>query len=135
MTKSYISLNFNDFKNKFDRFVIHRKKIKALENLNLTGRFHNQDELQLIKRCLNRGFLSQKAEAYLEEMIEEYELDYLHWTYKTKWLKGEIERLSRTVSPLMQPQLYFDFNKERKVSTSVPTYLLPQNSYNAYAPL
>jgi hypothetical protein len=132
MFKNYLSLDFQEFKKRFNVFVQHKKKIKALENLDSTGNFHKQTELHLLKKCLQKGFLSEKAEAFLEELLDECQINYLEWFHKTKWLKSEMERLSNQKSDLHKDQMLFDFDKEQEIpSQNVPLNLL-KNKKSAF---
>jgi hypothetical protein len=103
-----------------DGFICHRKKIAALERFSVSAVFKDREELELLKGCLKKAFLSEKKAAFLDEMVEEYQSkgmkDYLFWSYKTKSLKQEMEAIVR---PVQAPQLTFAFAEPK-----IPLHLL-----------
>jgi hypothetical protein len=114
MSKSYFSLKLDQFKEKFYNFICHKKKVKALENLSSCRRFANWNYIQLLKQCLNAGFLEDEEEKFLDHMIQKNfkELEYLTWSHKTKWLKAQMADLSsRFVPAPKQEQIYMPFDR------------------------
>jgi len=78
------------------------------------------------------GFLGEEEAKFLSYMVEKYfsEQNFLDWTHKTKWLKGEIQRLSdhyRKPKPFQQDM--FDFSKlNPDMPARVPFELLAQHA-------
>jgi hypothetical protein len=95
VTMTYLNLfdRVSDLKEKFKKFFTHKKKIKALENYSECVPFEHKDYLTLIKRCMNDGFLGEKESDFLTYMLEKYEINFLDWFHRTKWLKSEMQRL------------------------------------------
>jgi hypothetical protein len=42
---------------------------------------------------MNDGFLGEKESDFLTYMLEKYEINFLDWFHRTKWLKSEMQRL------------------------------------------
>lgn len=126
MKKNYFAMKLDQFKQKFSKMLIHKKKIKALENFSLCHKFSHSPYLSFIKEALEEDFLEEKEEDFLEYMLERYEmkLGYLVWCHKTKSLKQTIARM-KTQNAVPAPQFYFDFNKPRTaVMPNIPTELI-----------
>ena len=83
-----------ELKEKFKSLFIQRKKIKALTNYAECGNFRHDNYLGLVKRCMDEGFLEQEEASFLDHMLKKYELKFLDWSHKTKWLKAEMKRVS-----------------------------------------
>ena len=117
MQKSYFSLKINEFKDKFYNFLKHKKKVKALENLSSCKRFYNWNYIQLLKQCLESGFLEEKEEEFLDHMINKNfeEFEYLGWSHKTKWLKAQMSELSANFCQTPEKQLYMPWDKLDRV--------------------
>lgn len=113
MSKSYFSLKLEQFKEKFIGFLRHKKKVTALENLSSCKRFANWGYIQLLKQCLNSGFLEEPEEKFLDHMIQKNfeELEYLSWAHKTKWLKAKMRELKATFAPEPEKQLYMPLDR------------------------
>lgn len=113
MSKSYFSLKLDQFKEKFCNFLKHKKKVTALENLSSCKKFANWNYIQLLKQCLNAGFLEEEEEKFLDHMIQKnfQELEYLAWTHKTKWLKATMADLSARFNAPKEHQLYMPLDK------------------------
>lgn len=127
MVKKYLSLKLDQFKQKFDSFWKHRQKLKALENVNSCTNFKHGNYLGLIKECLADGFLEDKEEAFLEHMLQKYEVNYLDWCYKTKWLKNQMQQLASACKKTSD-QLYIDMEglMGNKNMPDVPVHILNQ---------
>ena len=82
-----------ELKEKFKCLFVHKTKLKALENYSSAVAFPHKDYLVLIKRCMGNGFLGDKEAEFLSYILERYEINFLDWSHKTKWLKGEISRI------------------------------------------
>jgi hypothetical protein len=126
-----ISVNFFDkigeLKEKFKRFFYHKKKLQALENISSVIPFQHKDYLILIKRCMDGGFLGEHEADFLSYMIDKYfsEQNFLDWTHKTRWLKGEILRLSGQFDEKQFKQMtMFDFDKAALPTPHIPVELL-----------
>lgn len=127
MVKNYISMKLEQFKDKFDIFSKHRKKVKALENVSSCTAFKHQSYLGLIKECLAEGFLEEQEDAFLEHMLQKYEVNYLDWCYKTKWLKNEMSKLA-SVCKKTSSQIYFDMESlmQKQSMPNIPVHILKQ---------
>lgn len=135
MKKSYIHMQANEFKEKYSNYFQHKKKVRALENLNSVQEFEVKHSFSLttIKSFLNDGFLEQEEEKFLDWLLSKYEIDYLEWAYRTKWLKDQMQRISRKNSKQKEAQkqkepvkqLYMDFGKVEKIKD--PSYNIPLN--------
>lgn len=114
MTKSYFAMKYEELKEKFNNFFLHKKKVKALENYAEATDFPGKKYIRILKELLVDGFLDDKEEAFLNHQIEKCELDYLSWSHRTKWLKSEIRRLRMSADEADIKQLYFpiDYNKQ-----------------------
>lgn len=119
MAKSYFSLKIEQFKDKFMGFLKHKKKVVALENLSSCKRFANWGYIQLLKQCLNSGFLEEPEEKFLDHMIQKNfeELEYLSWTHKTKWLKAKMKEMKYNFRPSTEIQLYMPLDRLDRVPT------------------
>jgi hypothetical protein len=117
-----------EFKNRLKNFIVHRKKLRALENYSECSPFHHKDYLTLIKRCMKDGFLGEEEARFLSFMIQKYEVNFLDWSHRTKWLKSEMQRLASNYKEDQPVQTtMFDFNKMRQSTTAhVPFELLAQ---------
>lgn len=84
-----------NFKEKFSRFFVHRKKLKALENYGEVAKFKNvhHEGFKLLKNFAESGFLEQKDEEYLDHLLDRYSIKFLDWSHKTAWLKEKMERM------------------------------------------
>ncbi len=118
----------DEMKERFAGLFQHRKKLKALENFSLTNNFKHRNYLPLIKECMNQGFLQQEEADFLDHMLKKYELNYLDWSHRTKWLKGEIERLARESSKGRGVQM--DMFEKRERQYNVPMELLAASQAN-----
>lgn len=83
-----------ELKDRFKSFFSHKKKLQALENYSNCAPFQHKDYLTLIKRCMADGFLGEKEADFLCYMLEKYELNFLDWSHRTKWLKSEMQKLA-----------------------------------------
>ena len=133
MRRTYLHLSAGEFKDRFSNALQHHKKIKALENFQLTKLFSHARMLQLIKECISTDFLESEEEKFLEHLLTKYEVDYLAWCHRTKWLKGEIQRKEKkieTKKASWTPEQFdlFDKNlKERYSRVPIDVLILQQN--------
>lgn len=118
-----------EFKEKLDNFVVHKKKLYALNNYSEVVPFQHKDYLILIKRCMADGFLGEREADFLCYMLEKYKLDFLEWSHRTPWLKKEMSRLAAnyvTEKPAVATQTLFDFAKIAHEKASLPFDLMAQ---------
>lgn len=119
-------LNF--LKNKFTGFFVNKKKLSALENYSSVAPFRYQKSLYLIKDAMEEGFLNEKGASFMNSMLDEYEISFLDWAHKTRWLKKKMKSMVSSKPKPIDPQIYFDFEK-KLLSPSVPVSLIvPQPS-------
>ncbi len=109
MAKSYISLKYEELKQKFNGFWIHRKKVKALENYASVSEFEGSKYIRMLKELLADGFLDQEEERFLEHQIKKAEIDVFSWCHRTRWLKEEMGRMSAAKRRKVSPQIYMEF--------------------------
>lgn len=94
MPSTYLFDKLPDLKEKFKNFFAHKKKMQALDNYSNCAPFQHKDYLLLIKKCMAHGFLGEKEAEFLCYMIEKYALNFLDWSHRTNWLKGEMVKLA-----------------------------------------
>lgn len=83
--------NAEALKIKFHDWFQHRKKLYALDNYSLVEKFEHKNYLELIRECLDMGFLGDKESEFLGYMLDRYELQYLDWCQRTKWLDRKLQ--------------------------------------------
>lgn len=110
-------------KDQIKKFFQHRKKVSALENFSTGINFPHKRYLHLIKGCLDDGFLGEKEADFLDHMLTRYEVNYLDWAHKTKWLKGIIASRQPLQVP-NAPQFFFEFDKKQNVPINIPVEIL-----------
>ena len=81
-------------KDKVRNADVNDKKIKALANYSQAAQFDHNDFLLLIKKCVGIGFLNHEEGQFLTYMLNKYELNFLEWCYKNKWLRRQIYNLA-----------------------------------------
>jgi len=97
-------------KDKFKNFFQHRKKVAALENYAQAEPVSYKEELKLIKVVLKNRFLSQKGAEFIEELLDEHQVNHLDWAHRTKWLKKEISERRRKTKEVQST--FFDLEAE-----------------------
>jgi len=115
-------------KEKFQKNNVDSKKLKALDNYSEVAEFGHKNYLDLIKHCMDCGFLGQEETAFLGFMLEKYKVNFLDWAYKTNWLKEEMMfRKASSKKPVMEQMDLFE-NRLIRLPTdySVPFELLAQ---------
>lgn len=122
MNTGYLFEKVSELKEKFKSLFQHKKKIAALENYSLAAPFTHRNQLTLIKNCMNDGFLDDEEARFLEHMLKKYELNYLDWSHKTKWLKNQIRSMAAKKSP--DPQFFFDWDRKPTTPIQIPPELL-----------
>jgi hypothetical protein len=124
-----------NLKDKFARFLGHKKKMKALENLSSIQPFEAplQKRFNLLKECMEDGFLEDPADDFLSYMVDKYfkEESFLDWAYRTRWLKEEMERRSPPVVKASGFQMdLFLAEREKITPVHIPIELLSASSGN-----
>ena len=132
MKKEYFFEKIDNLKSRFKGFFQHRKKIAALENYTFSANFPHRNYLTLIKGCMTDGFWEEAEAAFLDHMLAKYELNYLDWAHRTKWLKGQIAK--RTTPKPLAIQRFFDFEK-KQTPVNVPIELLATKTHQIGARL
>lgn len=123
MRKSYFKLKFNEFKDKFSSFFVHRKKVQALENYQEAVDFPGAKYIPILREILKDGFLDKEEESFLNYQIQKAEICAYTWAHKTKWVKTEILRMKFHTPRKPDRQIYFDFDKPR-AAVAVPLEIL-----------
>ena len=127
MAKTHLFEKIFELKEKFKHLFIQKKKLKALENYSEVVDFQHKDYITLIKRCMADGFLGDKEADFLCYLLEKYEVNFLDWSHRTKWLKTEISRLSEQKQRKKEVQLTL-FNLPSMPSNHVPFELIKTNN-------
>ena len=122
MKKEFLFDKLSELKDKFKGFFQHRKKIAALENYSSAGKFYHKNYLSLVKECMNEGFLEEQESSFLDHMLQRYELNYLDWAHRTKWLKNEIKQKQAQQKPRII-QEFFNFDR-KDTPVNVPISVL-----------
>jgi len=94
MTTKLLLDKASQIRKKFKEFLFHRKQVQALENYACVAPFRFKYKLELLKTCIEEGFLDDKEAEFLEHMIKKSEISVHDWSYKTKWLRTEMRRRS-----------------------------------------
>lgn len=138
MNTSYIFDRLLELKDKFKRFFVQRKKLQSLKNFSEATDFEHKPYLKLIDKCMQDGFLGEKEDDFLGYLLDRYEINFLDWAHRTKWLKGEMKRIAAR-SPKKQEskpeirmaeQLFlFDIDAVRSSTPHVPTELLGRSGF------
>lgn len=120
MQKENLLDHLIELKDRFKSFFQHKKKVTALENFSDTDGFGHRPYLDLVKHCMHQGFLGEKESDFLDHMLSRYEINYLDWSHRTKWLKGEIAKNRKAAEPI---QTYFQFTRQ-STPVHVPVQIL-----------
>lgn len=130
MSTTYIFDKVKDITEKFKNYFQHRKKIRALKNYAQVAAFKDKRELNLIEGCLDKGFLSDKASDFLGELLDNYKINYLDWSFRTRWLKTQMREMGKGVNAAPKPiqTTIFDFDKVR--TPHVPLEVLAAQQAN-----
>jgi hypothetical protein len=115
MARNYINLKYDEIREKFRVFCVHRKKIKALENFSEVKRFPGSKYISILKELIKDGFLEREEAEFLEYQLEKAECNFYIWNHKTKWVKSQILRAKTVRKPSMQLTLPLDGVKAIKV--------------------
>jgi hypothetical protein len=114
----------SELKEGFKRLFVSRKKIKALENYSHAVPFRHKDFLSLIKHCMQNGFLGDKEVEFLDYMVEQYEINFLDWCQRTKWVKAETGRIAKEMRKQKQYPLVDTAKYDGKLPLEVPIELI-----------
>lgn len=131
MTQSTVFEKLSEFQEKFSELLRGRKKAKSLDNYSEVAYMDEEDRecLFLIKRAIKRGFLKEYQINFLNAALEEYHINYLFWSHKTKWLKGQMREIAKE-SRKKQNQMLFDYDK-KSPNTKVPIEVLFEHTMAA----
>jgi len=127
MDKNDTYEKFEELKEKFGQFYQHRKKLAALENYSEAVKFQHKKYLGLIKACLRDGFLDAEEADFLEHMLNKYQVSYLQWAHRTKWLKNEVRARKEAVKAEERPeptQMVFGFEPKQDEAVKYPVALV-----------
>ena len=125
MKKVNLFDKITELKECFKEFFQHRKKITALENFSASDQFQHKKYLVLVKSCLEDGFLEEQESEFLSHMLKKYELNYLDWAHKTKWLKKKMKETKKKEPRMVQT--HFDFY----TNLNVPVEIMNQGQRQA----
>jgi hypothetical protein len=128
MTTTYFLDKAYDLKNKFKKFFISKKKLKALSNYAEAVPTKHKTYLTLIKKCSDDGFLGEREADFLSYMIDLYDINYLDWSHKTRWLKQKITTLADEQKKQEAEQL--DLFAYEKKPSPVKRHLMTVNNIN-----
>jgi len=133
MNKISIFDKVSELKDSFKKVFQHKKKIKALENYSSSAKFSHADFLPLLKKCMEYGFVGQEESAFLEFLLNKYQVKYLDWCHKTQWLKQKMEEMQKESRPEKCVQLTL-FDKQREHATpEIPLEVLSMSSKVAFS--
>lgn len=125
MTVSYLFDKFAELKEKFKSFLFHKKKLQALNNYSQVTQFPHRKYLPMIKAAMDDGFLGEKECDFLGYLLQKYELNFLDWCHRTRWLKSEMRRIAHNVKPkVVEQPLLFDLDKVAKTPVNIPLEML-----------
>lgn len=112
---------------RYKGFRIQRKKHKALTNYSSCAPFGYADYLKILGKILKDSLPTGEEMAFLDYLLTKAGIVYLDWAHKTRWLKKEMSRVRRkhNITVSKQLGLFVDYDKKAKVSTAMPTHLLP----------
>lgn len=123
MKKEFLFDKISDLKEKFQSFFQHRKKITALENFSIDAKFAHKNYLSLVKECMAEGFLGEEESSFLDHILGRYEVNYLDWAHKTKWLKAQIKEKEQKAQKPRPIQEFFNFDRQQ-TQVRVPVEVL-----------
>lgn len=109
MSATYIFGKVSDLKEKFKKFFVIKKKVRALENFSECAPFEHREYLHLIQKCVNDGFPGEKEADFLDYMLERYEVNFLDWFHRTPWLKAKMATMSQQNKKPPAEQMFFGF--------------------------
>lgn len=134
MNQEHILESSDVLKEKFKQLFLQQKKIKALENYGTVVDYDRLSEcklfnkqIELLKICLSKGFLDDIEAHFIDHMIKKVDLEYLYWSHKTKQLKRTMRHMKRE-QKMASEQLCINFDKAKKQSINVPTFLIGKNT-------
>ena len=78
-----------------------------------------------MRKCLQSGFLEEKESEFLDHMLNKYQINFLDWEQKTKWVKGQIKSNRPKLAAPIATQMVFNFDKKhQQVASQIPSYLI-----------
>jgi len=126
-----------EFSEKFKNLFIHKKKLKALNNFAEVAEFQKNHKvgLKLIATFVDEGFLDEHDVTYLNHLLDKYELKFTEWSYRTKWIKQQMERIRRERAGLKPRPQYrettiFELLEQKKKdqTVSIPVEILAKQT-------
>lgn len=60
---------------------------------------------------MQESFLEEKESDFLDHMLKKYELNYLDWAHRTKWLKEQMAEIY-IKTRFNDRQIYINFDKQ-----------------------
>jgi len=122
----------SELSDKFKSLFIQKKKVASLENFSSVAPFEHKTYLTLIKRCMGDGFLGEKESDFLNYMLDRYEVNFLEWSHKTKWLKKEMARIAEENYKVNKvEQMTFNFDKKhQQIASNIPAHMLNNQKQN-----
>lgn len=125
MIGTYLFDKALEYKEKLKTFFTQKKKLQALQNYSEVAPFPHKKHLVLIKRCMDEGFLDNETDGFIGHLLNKYEVNFLDWSHRTKWLKGEMCRIAADNGVIKPQQTYFNFVESSKNrETNVPLEIL-----------
>lgn len=110
MSNGYIFDRIGELKDKFRLLVSSKCKVRALENYFEVFPSSHAKYLELIKRCMNDGFIGEEEVKFLDHIIDKYfsEDKYLDWAWKSRWLKKKIAKMkvNEPVNPIFRGKTF-----------------------------
>lgn len=128
MSSTYLFEKVMKIKDEFKKSFIHKKKHRSLENYGSVVVLPEEQQaaISLLKHKLKTGFLSDKLASFLDAFLEDHDLNFLDWAYKTKWLKEKMDAMKQ---PLAKPEQLslFDYTPLRQYTMpKIPVEILSQ---------
>lgn len=127
----YLFDKVSEFTQKFKKSWCDRKKSQALDNYSSIAPFHHKGYLNLIKTCMNEGFLGDKESDFLDYMLDRYNVNFLDWSHRTRWLKKEMAQMASQQPRLPKSeQAFFDWDRQPTVSpVKIPVDLIARQAF------
>ena len=130
MSGTYLFEKVMKIKDEFKKSFIHKKKHRSLENYSSVVVLPEEQQaaISLLKHKLKTGFLSDRLSSFLDAFLEDHELNFLDWAYKTKWLKEKMRAMKQQEVYAKPVQMtMFDYPQMRQYTIpNVPLEILSQ---------
>lgn len=130
MGKSYLTLKFEEFKEKFSTFFFQKKKVKALENFigvaPISREMFNSILCHLthVRSIMQYDFIDEIEDQYLNARLDQMQIDACDWAHRTNWLKGQMESMRAAKEIRMDEQIFMNFDKKKALPFAVPSNLI-----------